>query len=262
MAKHNALVRSIRHALALGLIGAVVTPMAYAQDKSEEDVLDTVTVTGSRIRQVDRETAQSVLIIDRAAIEKQGFQSVADILQNISAAGSPTISRAAPLSAGENVGGSYIDLRNLGAQRTLILVNGRRLGISTSGLQDIATIPAVMVQQIEVLKDGASSLYGSDAIGGVINIITRSNFDGAQASVYYGEYDQGDGEVMKADGVLGMAGEKGSITIGVEYTNEEEVGATDRIFSAYPNGPAHRDLGFTPVGQFGGFVGAASGGGT
>ena len=152
--------------------------------------LDKVEVTGTRIRQSDLETAQPVLIISREDIDKSGFQSVADILQNISAVGSPPISRASPLSAGENAGGTFISLRNLGAARTLVLLNGRRLGISTSGLADVSVIPAAAVERIEVLKDGASSMYGSDAIAGVINIITRSNFEGASASVYLGQYDE------------------------------------------------------------------------
>ncbi|KAG0922453.1 hypothetical protein G6F32_014664 [Rhizopus arrhizus] len=87
--------------------------------------------------------------------------------------GSPAISRANALSAGENTGGTYIDMRNLGAQRTLVLVNGKRLGISTSGYQDVSSLPVSAVERIEVLKDGASAIYGSDAMAGVINIITK-----------------------------------------------------------------------------------------
>ncbi|MGO4778543.1 TonB-dependent receptor plug domain-containing protein, partial [Lysobacter sp. 2RAB21] len=185
--------------------------------------LDRIEVTGSRIRQVDLETAQPVLSITRADIEKQGFQSVADILQNISATGAPTISRAQPLLAGENVGGQFISMRNLGAQRTLILVNGKRLGISTSGLQDVSLIPTSAVERIEVLKDGASSIYGSDAIAGVVNIITRTNFEGATANAYFGQYSQGDGATTRGDFVLGFTGDRGSLTAAVEYRKEDEV---------------------------------------
>jgi iron complex outermembrane receptor protein len=203
---------------------------------------------------VDTETAQPVLTITRADIEKQGFQSVADILQNISATGAPPISRAQPLSSGENVGGTFISLRNLGAQRTLVLVNGKRLGISTSGLSDVSTIPTVSVERIEVLKDGASSIYGSDAIAGVINIITRSNYEGAAASAYYGQYDEGDGAITKGDFLMGFGGDRGSVTIGAEWTNEEEVMAADRDFSAFPRSSRHPTDAWTTVGQQGGFV--------
>ncbi|MCE4352212.1 TonB-dependent receptor plug domain-containing protein, partial [Xanthomonas hortorum pv. cynarae] len=184
------------------------------------------------------ETAQPVLLISRDQIEKQGFKSVADILQNIPTAGSPAISRTSPLSSGENVGGYYIDLRNLGANRTLILVDGHRLGITNGGLQDVASIPAVMVERIEVLKDGASTIYGSDAIAGVINIITRKDFEGAEANTYIGQWGQGDGQREVYDFTLGFRGDRGSLTAGVEYTKEDPVWARDRWFSRnrFPTG--------------------------
>lgn len=182
----------LRDAVVLALVvGVAGTGTAVAQEAGGATNLDKIEVTGSRIRQVDSETAQPVLLISRDQIEKQGFKSVADILQNIPTAGSPAISRTSPLSSGENVGGYYIDLRNLGANRTLILVDGHRLGITNGGLQDVASIPAVMVERIEVLKDGASTIYGSDAIAGVINIITRKDFEGAEANTYIGQWGQG-----------------------------------------------------------------------
>ncbi|KRG70214.1 TonB-dependent receptor [Pseudoxanthomonas dokdonensis] len=219
-----------------------LTGTAAAQDAEpaqQATTLDKVQVTGSRIRQVDKETAAPVLLIDRAAIEKQGFNSVADILQNVAATGSPAISRTSPLSSGEAVGGQYIDLRNLGAERTLILVNGKRLGATNGGLQDVASIPAAMVERVEILKDGASTTYGSDAIAGVINIITRSDFDGMEANAYLGQYDEGDGDRQQYSFVMGFTGDRGSLTAGVEYTKENPVWAGDRWFSktTYPSTP-------------------------
>ncbi len=105
-------------------------------------------------------------------------------MQNLSATGSPAISRADALSSGEEVGGQYVDLRGLGPERTLVLLDGKRMGVSTGGYTDLASIPTSVVERIEVLTDGASAIYGSDAIAGVINIITRKNFDGLEASVY------------------------------------------------------------------------------
>ena len=126
-------------ALAPAFAGAQEAPVA----SRNATTLDSIEVTGSRIRQVDLETAAPVLQLTREDIEGQGFSSVADILQNITAAGSPAISRTSPLSSGEAVGGQYIDLRNLGANRTLILVNGKRLGITNDGLQDVAPDPGL-----------------------------------------------------------------------------------------------------------------------
>lgn len=248
---------AIAFALAVGSTALVGTGVAFAQEteSKEATTLDRVEVTGSRIRQVDIETAAPVLQISRAEIEKQGFKSVADILQNITAAGSPAISRTSPLSSGEAVGGYYIDLRNLGANRTLVLVNGKRLGATNDGLQDVASIPSAIVERIEILKDGASTIYGSDAIAGVINIITRKNFEGAEANAYMGQWGQGDGTRQNYDFTIGFTGDRGSVTIGAEYTKEDPVWARDRWFSIarFPTGEKSepRDFGFSGTTQWG-----------
>ncbi|RPE80955.1 TonB-dependent receptor domain-containing protein [Vulcaniibacterium tengchongense] len=252
--KTTQLREAIAFALAVSATAAVGTGAAIAQEAEQETTtLDRIEVTGTRIRQVDLETAQPVLQITREDIEKQGFQSVGDILQNISATGTPPISRVAPLSSGENVGGTYISMRNLGAARTLVLLNGRRLGISTSGLADISTIPAAAVERIEVLKDGASSIYGSDAIAGVINIITRSNYEGASAGVYFGQYGEGDGTIANGSFVMGFTGDRGSVTVAAEWADEDEVWAKDRPYSKFPRSDRHPDDNWTAVHEGGGF---------
>lgn len=246
---------AVRFALCFGATGLMAGP-ALAQEEATE--LERIEVTGSRIRQVEAENAQPILTITRADIEKQGFASVADILQNVPAVGTPPISRASPLSAGEAVGGQYISLRNLGAARTLILVNGRRLTSTTTGIQDLSSIPAAAVERIEVLKDSASTIYGSDAIAGVVNIVTRSSFDGMRASGYYGQYDEGDGETEVYDFVTGHSSDRGSLMMAIEYRKENKVRASDRAFSAFPNGQYYPNLGWTPVSRWGGFVTTAA----
>jgi iron complex outermembrane recepter protein len=249
--KTNKLRDAITYALAVGATTVAGTGIAVAQENaSPATTLDRIEVTGSRIRQVELETAAPVVTISRADIQAGGFNTVADLLQNIPSAGAPTFSRTSPLTANQEAGGQYIDLRNLGAQRTLVLVNGKRLGISPDGFQDVSTIPTAMVERIEVLKDGASSVYGSDAMAGVINIITRKNFEGLEANVYFGQYNDGDGEKQTYDFVAGMAGERGSVTIGAEYHKEDGVWARDRWFSddSYPGYPQYST---TPVGQWG-----------
>lgn len=255
------LTSAIQFALFVGtaslVAGNALAQTQEPQTQEEPRSLDRIEVTGSRIRQVDIETAQPVTFITRQEIEKQGFQSVGDILQNVTSTGTPPISRAAPLSSGENVGGTYISLRNLGAARTLVLLNGKRLGITTAGLADISTIPAAAVERIEVLKDGASAVYGSDAISGVINVITRTNYEGAAASAYYGQYSRGDGAITRGDLVMGFGGDRGSLTAAAEWTKEDEVWAKDRAVTAFPRGPYHPTDGWTVVGQKGGFVTSA-----
>ncbi len=246
-----------RTGLTLAIAAALVPTIGLAQEPATPDAgartteLDRIMVTGSRIRQVDVETAAPVQAITREDIEKQGFRSVADILQNVTSAGSPALSRSTVLAGGESSGGAYIDLRNLGPNRTLILINGKRLGIDTSGLQDVSSIPASAIERVEVLKDGASSTYGSDAIAGVINLITRSNFDGLQANAYYGQYGQGDGQTQTVDMMFGITGDRGSLTVTAERHEEEAVWAKDRWFSSHSKTDRHPELGWTTVGQWG-----------
>lgn len=251
----NSVTWAVRLAVLASAAAITATPgLAQSSATSSADELQTVVVTGSRIRRVEAETAQPVAVISREDIDNQGFQSVVDILQNTTVTGTPPLTRASPLSAGEAAGGSYISLRNLGASRTLVLVNGRRMPITTSGLADVSLLPSVAVGRIEVLKDGASSIYGSDAIGGVINVITRQNFTGSTFNLYYGEYGEGDGETTRADFVTGIQGDKGSMTISAEWVEEKVVRAKDRPYSAFPRSNLHPTDGWTTVGQFGGFT--------
>ncbi len=266
----NELFKAVRYALYAGATAAIGMSAApvFAQDAGDQDSqkLETITVTGSRIRKADVETAQPIIVLDRATIEKQGFNSVADILQNMTEAGSPPISRSSVLASGEAVGGYYINLRNLGNNRTLVLLNGKRLGSDTGGNQDLGQIPMAAIDRIEVLKDGASAIYGSDAIAGVVNIITRKNYDGAQVDAYVGQYDQDDGAMQTYSMTLGTHSDRGSITFAAEYSKSDPVWAKDRDWSKYPQGPNHPTTGWTAVTQWGrffmpaGFCGNAAGG--
>lgn len=220
---------TLRDAVVLALItSAAGTGTAIAQETSGTTNLDRISVTGSRIKSTDVETSQPVLSLTRADIEKQGVTSVADILQRVAANG-------AALNRTFNNGGdgsSGISLRNLGSSRTLVLVNGRRWTTGLDGSVDLNTIPVAMVERIDVLKDGASTIYGSDAIAGVVNIITKRDFDGAEANFYKGQYSDGDGEREAYDFTLGTTTDRASVMIGASYVNEKEVMAGDRAISA------------------------------
>ena len=226
----------LRDAISFALVAGAtaVSGSAFAQDAAPADpqatTLDRIEVTGSRIRQVDAETSQPILVLDREAIEQSGRTSVADLLQTISTNG-------APINTQVNNGGdgsAGVDLRGLGSARTLVLVNGRRWVSSLGGTVDLNTIPSAMVERVEILKDGASSIYGSDAIAGVVNLITRQDFDGAEAHVYYGQYSEGDGGRTTADFTLGSSSERGNLVIGISHTDEKAVSAADRAISRDP----------------------------
>lgn len=260
----NCKTNKLRDAVVLALVvGAAGTGTASAQDTGSAPTnLDRIEVTGSRIRGSEMETQQPIISLDRQALEKQGFTSVADVLQNLTSAGPPAISRAEALASGENVGGYYIDIRNLGTTRTLVLMNGKRLGATTAGYQDLSQIPFSAIERIDILKDGASSIYGSDAIAGVVNVITRKRFDGAEAGAYYGQYSEGDGDTEQYHFTIGSQGERGGVTLSAEYNKQDPVWAKDRWFSASGNaGPNYPGSGWSPVSYAGSWFGPCGTGG-
>ncbi|MET3931592.1 iron complex outermembrane receptor protein [Lysobacter sp. OAE881] len=227
--------RNLRTAMRVGMLPAGIAialapAFAVAQEGGEQQAttLDRIEVTGSRIKRADVETSQPIFTLSRAEIQKQGVTSVADVLQRIS-------SNGAALNSTFNNGGdgsAGISLRNLGEGRTLVLVNGRRWTQGLGGSVDLNTIPTAMIERVEVLKDGASTIYGSDAIAGVVNIITRQNFEGAEAGAYVGQYSQGDGNREAYDFTIGTGNDRGNVMIGASYVKEEAVMAGDRQISA------------------------------
>lgn len=122
-------------------------------------------------------------------------------------------------------------MRNLGSPRTLVLVNGHRWLQTLDGNVDLTTIPAAIIDRVEVLKDGASTIYGSDAIAGVVNIITRDRMDGAEANLYWGQFQQGDGTQKSADSTTGINNDKGSLIFSVGYLKGEAVSMGDRALT-------------------------------
>ena len=173
-------------------------PAAMAQTAP---TLQRVEVTGSNIKRVDAEKASSIQVLTRDDIEKAGKSSVAELLQSLALdnQGSVPVS----FSNGFAKGGSGISLRGLGAASTLVLINGRRVapyGTADDGQKvftDLNILPAEAVDRIEVLKDGASAIYGSDAIAGVVNVILRKSYVGTAAKASYGQSRYGDGTDTK-----------------------------------------------------------------
>ena len=228
----NKLSSAVRMALTLGAVAAAgVAGTAMAQDtgttpstSNNAKELQTIVVTGSRIRRVDIETSNPVISIGREAIQNAGGLTIGSVVQAIPA---NTGSFANPqTNNGGGTGASSVNLRGLGSNRTLILVNGNRI---ING--DLNSIPKDMVERVEVLTDGASAIYGSDAIGGVVNIITRRNYQGAEFSTDYGISDHGDGARRGFSFTFGQSGEKGSIMGGIEYNKQDQILAGNRSFS-------------------------------
>ena len=227
----------LRDAISFALVGTtalVGSGVAFAQDAPSDEELDVVTVTGSRIpRSAEVEGTSPVLTIDRAAIEATGLTSVGDILFNITASDGGALRNITTSTNGSD-GTQNISLRGLGSTRTLLLVNGRRWVTQGTGDVDLNTIPISVVERIEVLKDGASAIYGSDAIAGVVNVITRKNFDGAEANAYLGSYSKGDGFQQSYDFTIGSNGDRWNAVISLGYQDQEPVFAGDREISSTP----------------------------
>jgi iron complex outermembrane receptor protein len=257
-----------RTKIALAVAVALQAMTSIAQAQTAES-LQRVEITGSRIRQVDLETAQPIQVMTQEQIQKTGLVTVGDIINNLSAAGTPAFSKGATLTSNREQGGQYINMRNLGSNRLLVLVNGKRWTATVAGYTDMSTIPSSMIERIEVLKDGASSIYGSDAIAGVVNIILRKTMQGGQVSVYGGKNEKGDGKTTDYSLTYGAGDDKANMMFGLSHSSQGVVWAKDRPITAYTYGPAHyaSNLGagpwgrITPVNGSGGSNTTASAGG-
>lgn len=254
----NKLTSAVRIALAAGSI--LAASAAFAQDsgssqasKEKAKKLETVTVTGSRIRGVDMETAQPVFTITQADIQKTGLVNVGDILQNLTVAGEPTFSKSAVLASNVEEGGQYVDLYNLGENRTLVLVNGKRWMSSLAGLTDVSTIPAALIDHIDVLKDGASAIYGSDAIAGVVNIILKDHYNGAEFQGSVGQNQGGDGSQQAYSFTFGNSTEKSSLVFAATANKTEAVWAKSRDLTKFSYGPDFGLNGLSGTGPWGRF---------
>ncbi|HOZ05875.1 MAG TPA: TonB-dependent receptor plug domain-containing protein, partial [Arenimonas sp.] len=259
MSNINQLSGAIKFALFVGATASLASVSAFAQDTKEEaKEIGAVNVVGSRIKQVNKETAQPVQIVTREDIAKTGLNNVYDVLNNITASDGSGLSTVTTQTNGSD-GSQQISLRGLGSGRTLVLVDGKRWVTDPSGTVDLSTIPLAIIERIEVLKDGASAIYGSDAIAGVVNIVTRRNYDGAQAGVYYGQTNQGDGAQTGADLTIGTQGEKSNTTFSISRTTQDQILAGDRRQSAFPYAYGCEDQLATPGGNLGAYCGSASG---
>src|SRR6185312_3108656 len=240
------LAKVIRGLLITGVVGAMPLRGALADTPPDQTPppapanptaqIGKIEVTGTRIKRTDVEASRPITIITQQDIKATGSSSVGDVLQQLPSAGAALNSQ---FNNG-NTGRSNADLRNLGSNRLLVLLDGKRVIAGLGGDGDLNTIPLAIVDHIEVLQDGASAVYGSDAISGVVNLITMKNYSGAQANVYLGGYDAHgdgggfDGKSQQYDFTVGTAGDRSGVVLNVSYVNESPVYAGDRTISKEP----------------------------
>ncbi len=189
----------------------------------------TVEVTGSRIKRVDAEGAVPVTVITREQIESSGVTSVAEVMRNVTFAAAGNFR---PQSGSSAQAWASIDLKGLGSGRTLVLIDGRRApkGPMVATAADMNSIPLGAVERIEILTDGASAVYGSDAIAGVVNIITRKDFEGFQYSFGYTNPSNPGGERREGSVLFGTSGKDGRVLAGISYNERGMVYTRDRVW--------------------------------
>jgi len=214
--------------IALGSVasGAAAQNADQGADQKSQS-LETIVVTGSNIRRVDIETANPVVTIDSAAIQNSGKLTLGDIVQSLPANMNGTNPQ---VNNGGGSGSATVSLRGLGSVRTLVLIDGHHVISGVAGT-DIDSIPIAAVERIEVLTSGASAIYGSDAIGGVVNVILRKNYQGAQFSADYGISDHDDGQRKGLHFLFGHNSDKGSLMAGIDYNKQDSVLQAHRDFS-------------------------------
>jgi outer membrane receptor protein involved in Fe transport len=211
--------------VACGVAAALFAVPAWSQDEDEEDAaeLGTIEVTGSRLKQTDIETARPVTVITREQIELSGHATVAQVLQNTPYNSFGSFRETSGYANGQAVVNN-ISLRGLGSQRTLLLLDGRRVsgtGGSGGAAANLNQIPLAIVERVDILRDGASAIYGSDAIGGVVNIITRKDFDGMNFSLTKGKPGSTGGEFIAATITGGASNSKGNTFFTIQHYGQK-----------------------------------------
>ena len=216
---------------------------AVAQSGSSATNLDRVSVVGSRIKRAEIEGPAPVTVITRADIDREGFQTVGDMLQTLSQNTSSSFTGDLGVT-GFTPNAQVVNLRNLGPGYTLTLINGRRPPQypqpynRDNNVVNIAAIPTSIVERIEVLTGGASAIYGSDAVAGVVNIVLKENFDGNYAKLTVGTTEEGGGDSVDFEVSGGKTGDRWSAVWAFQYGDREPVFASQREFlSDNRNGP-------------------------
>lgn len=214
-------------------------PAATESEKKPEETkpVEKVVVTGSRLKRNEFTSSSPIQVITTEESTLEGLQDTADILQGSSAAaGSQQINATfGGFVTPGGQGATSLSLRGLGAQRTLILVNGRRLAPAGSrgqlGNPDLNTLPTSMIERFEILTDGGSSVYGSDAVAGAVNVITRQNYDGMSLSANGNMTFEGGGETYQLDGIWGTVSDRGHLTVAAEYYQRFAMTLGDRDYT-------------------------------
>ena len=211
-----------------------VQQQAAAATEAPAPAMQRIEVTGSRIRSPNADSPSPLQVLSAADIAASGATNLQQVLLNNPTMGSPAISRTNSAFQTASVGVATVDLRNLGTSRTLVLVNGRRFvsGIPGESAVDLNSIPTDFIERVELLTGGASAAYGSDAVAGVVNIITKREFQGLMLDAQMGESSKNDDKKRKFSATFGTSNDNGFLMGHLGYSREGQVWSKDRARSA------------------------------
>jgi len=243
---------AVRRTLLVTALSAAGLGVATAQTAPAPapDALDTVIITGSHIKRAEVESSVPVQVLSAEFLESRGVQNVVDILQELPAFGTAGFSRANTNFASFGNGVSTVNLRNVGDQRSLVLINGRRTvaGVGGSSTVDINNIPSDLIKNVEVITGGASAVYGSEAIAGVVNFILKDDFEGLALHTQAGMTSEGDNDRYLFSATAGTKFlERGNIVFNAQVDKDNGLPSRNRDISKEDN-PFRSS--FVPQGRF------------
>ncbi len=230
-----------KHLIAIGISTALLTTQSSYVLAAEEEGVERIEITGSHIKRLGMEGPSPVTSISSEDIANTGVTDLIGLFTKLPMAGQGTFSTQGNSSDNTSNGGSSVSLRGLGADSTLILVNGRRVSVSPfannidTAFVDINNIPLAAIKRVDILKDGASATYGSDAVAGVINIVLRDDMEGAEIAAKFGTTADGGGTEKNISMVWGNSTDTTSHTFTLDYFDREEILYGDRDYSKSSN---------------------------
>ena len=221
-----------KNLLSAAVTAAIMVPTMPVFAQEDATLVEEVVVTGSRIKRTNFDEAAQVVSMDRQDIEALGNLMISDTLRSTPLNSLGSFNERSGSSAQSN---ATVDLRGLGSQRSLVMINGRRMpGSPNLGAASINLnmIPMTAVERIDILADGASAVYGSDAVAGVVNLVMRENFEGLEFTARRGDRSEDDGIEESFGFVTGITGDRGNITFAAEYNRRDPIFDGDREYTA------------------------------
>ncbi len=233
--KRNPIAKAVKYALLTGAaMTALSTPVAFAAEEETDTEETTVTITGSRIKRTEVEGPSPIVVIDAESMKDQGFSNIFEAVQSLTSNTGSAFGGQANGSNNFSANAETVNLRGMGPNRTLVLLNGRRVSNyprpynSQNNVFNLNTIPFAAVDKIEIIAGGQSAIYGSDAIAGVLNIITKTDVEETTVTVHGHDTAEGGGEGQKLALVTGGSHEDFSWTLGIDITNQSMLQGNER----------------------------------